>query len=164
MLHWNHLILAFPKIQKSCKNNMWELYDLVFSQVCPTSLDDLLIFLPNPAFFSGNHLTDPADHPHSPLYLRWRCGALDTEPQQRAATWLWHRWQTCLFRQRFLPTLTTVLRHIHEETQTVRTQLFIFFDTEAFPVMLQGRISVKQSWNVFSLTVQIFLYVKFNCC
>lgn len=64
----------------------------------------------SPPSLSFNYVTDPADHPHSSLYLRWRCGARDTEPQHRAATQLWHSWQVCLLWQRFLPSLTSTTR------------------------------------------------------
>lgn len=70
-------------------------------------LHDFLLFLPwSPPSFCFDDVTDPTDHPHSSLYLRWRCGALDTEPQHRAAARLWHSRQVCLFWQRFLPSLT----------------------------------------------------------
>lgn len=74
-------------------------YDNLFS--------NSLFFFPFPVSFSCNHLTDPAYHPHSSLYLRWRRGALDAEPQHGAATWLWHPRQMCLPWQRILPTITT---------------------------------------------------------
>lgn len=101
----------------------------------------------NPVSFSGNHPADPADHPHSSLHLRWRCGAPDTDPRQRAAPWLWRSWQTSacrLQRQCFLSTLTTDWCCTDEGRRLLPSSSFLYFGSEASVTFL-CRPSVKQT-------------------
>ncbi len=161
MLHWNHLILAFPKIQKSCKNNMWELYDLVFHKCAPhhwtTCLFSFPILLSSLAIIwqiPRIILTHPSTSDEDEELLTQ---SLSRELPHDFDVADRHVCFKC-----FPSTLSTVPGYIHEQTQPVITQLFIFFDTEAFP----GRISVKQTAGMcfFLLSLQSFSYVKFNCC
>lgn len=144
------IILPFSNIQqKQTFKTYITWFYLGVLQASWTPHDMTACLFPSPilCIFSGNHLTDPADHPHSSLYLRWRRGALDTVPEHSRATWVWHSWQMCLLWQCFLPTLTTNQGYTHKGHRLFLPQTSFSFSA------------------VFLLSPpSFFLSVRLNCC